>query len=261
MRSLDLLVAWEKNSVQNLISDLKNKPIIYRFFCPSTLDDLLKESFSTAFLAIIDFNFCGNRGFEALMRLKASKPSLPIIFTTAQGSEDICLSAFRLGARDYFSKPFEIEDIARRIELFSKIKKEDGQRINILSKHYTENFPDVSSQIPVIKNMHPGIEKTKRFIDNNYKDSINLSDLSRIACMSRYHFCRSFKSQTGITFKKYLKTVRYRAAKNLLEDPRLSITEICFLVGYKDLTYFEKAFKDIEGICPSIYRKISFLQK
>lgn len=233
-----------------ILSIFKNK---YNIFLPSSFNDLLTKPFLNSSLAVIDCNFLGNRGLEALKSLKTAMPSLPVIFTTSQSTEDLCLNAFRLGARDYFKKPLVTKDILKSIELILRYKKkrEKRGRTNVLLDIYADNILlEATSQ-----NVSPNIEKTKKFIEENYNQPLSLQLLAKIACMSKYHFCRIFKKQVNMTYTKYLNTIRIKEAKRLLNTSLLSITEICFQIGYNDLTYFERVFKKLENCSPSSYRK------
>ena len=64
-----------------------------------------------------------------------------------------------------------------------------------------------------------------------------------------------FKKETGETFLKYLTNYRIQEAKRLLEDNKLSITEISELVGYRTSQYFSQIFIKSVGMRPQEYRR------
>ncbi|HAP6869770.1 TPA: helix-turn-helix transcriptional regulator, partial [Enterococcus faecium] len=64
----------------------------------------------------------------------------------------------------------------------------------------------------------------------------------------------------GINFSKYLKKVRISKAKLFLTETRLTLTEICEKVGYTELGYFSRVFKEETGMTPSQYRKGTFVK-
>ena len=94
------------------------------------------------------------------------------------------------------------------------------------------------------------------YIENNYTKRLYLDEIAKRACLSKYHFCRVFKTLTGQTVMEYVNNVRIEKAKELLRKSFLSITEICFKVGFTNLSNFNRTFKKIEAIAPSKYRKI-----
>ncbi|MDY6863646.1 MAG: AraC family transcriptional regulator [Thermodesulfobacteriota bacterium] len=99
------------------------------------------------------------------------------------------------------------------------------------------------------------IERALIFIEKNLERPITLGEVSREGGMSKFYFSRFFKIATGNTFKKYIITKRLDKAKKLLKDADMDITEICFQLGFNDLSYFSRIFRKKEGITPSAYRK------
>ncbi len=98
------------------------------------------------------------------------------------------------------------------------------------------------------------------FVQENYEKEINLQLLSE-----KYHFSYSYLSaifteKFGINFSKYLKKVRISKAKLFLTETRLTLTEICEKVGYTELGYFSRVFKEETGMTPSQYRKGTFVK-
>ncbi|EFF61753.1 transcriptional regulator, AraC family [Enterococcus faecium PC4.1] len=69
-----------------------------------------------------------------------------------------------------------------------------------------------------------------------------------------------FTEKFGINFSKYLKKVRISKAKLFLTETRLTLTEICEKVGYTELGYFSRVFKEETGMTPSQYRKETFVK-
>ena len=95
-----------------------------------------------------------------------------------------------------------------------------------------------------------------KYIENNYTRKLCLDETEKRARLSKYHFCRVFKTLTGQTVMKYVNNVRIEKAKELLRKSLFSITEICFQVGFANLSNFNRTFKKVSGMAPSEYRKI-----
>lgn len=95
------------------------------------------------------------------------------------------------------------------------------------------------------------------FIDENFTAKINLSLAARKACMSKFHFSRTFKKKIGINYQDYLNKRRVEKAKELLKIKGLSVRETAFSVGYRDITNFERIFKSVAGLTPSSYKNIN----
>ncbi len=99
------------------------------------------------------------------------------------------------------------------------------------------------------------LERTVLFIKNNYMRPITLEEVSRFCGMSKFHFSRVFKAYTGYSFKEYLIKERLKAAKRLLKDQSVNVSEACYSVGFNDLSYFSRTFRKFEGVPPSEYLK------
>ena len=99
------------------------------------------------------------------------------------------------------------------------------------------------------------INAAKAYIESNFHRDISLEEVSRTINISPYYFSRMFKEETGVTFIEYVTEERIKRARQLLEDRRLSIKEVCLESGYSDPNYFSRIFKKAEGVTPTEYRE------
>jgi two-component system response regulator YesN len=72
--------------------------------------------------------------------------------------------------------------------------------------------------------------------------------------ISKYYFIRLFKEYYGLSPMKYLLYVRLNAAKDMLANTDLTISEIAVAVGYVNAPTFSRVFRNNENITPSEYR-------
>lgn len=86
------------------------------------------------------------------------------------------------------------------------------------------------------------------------KAAISMHKLAELFGMSQRNFTRRFRSATNMTPIQYLQSQRLREAKELLQNSNLSIAEIAYRVGYIDVSYFTKLFKQFASITPKEYR-------
>ncbi|MEP7264884.1 MAG: AraC family transcriptional regulator [Bacteroidota bacterium] len=108
-----------------------------------------------------------------------------------------------------------------------------------------------SDQYPKIY-LYKRIVQAKLFIDNHYKEVIDLNNISDEAYFSKFHFIRLFKKVYGKTPHQYLIAVRIENAKVLLKK-EVSVSEVCYAVGFESISSFSGLFKRIVGKTPSIY--------
>jgi AraC family transcriptional regulator len=83
------------------------------------------------------------------------------------------------------------------------------------------------------------------------------SNMADIACLSPCHFNRLFRHATGIPPIQFHYALRLDRAKRLLVGTDLSITEICFEVGYNSLGTFTSRFNQLVGLSPSAFRSLT----
>jgi AraC-like DNA-binding protein len=94
-----------------------------------------------------------------------------------------------------------------------------------------------------------------RYIEENYTTPLTLDEVAKANAMSRFHFSRVFKMKTGLSFKEFLNWTRIEAAKSLMREKEMNVTEACFAVGFNDVSYFTRVFRTLQGVTPSTYRK------
>ena len=92
------------------------------------------------------------------------------------------------------------------------------------------------------------------YIDRNYFEELTLVSLSEKYCVESSYFSRLFKQETGKNLMLYIAEKRIEKAIEYMKDENVNLTEIAFLTGYDDYTYFSKVFKKITGKSPRDYR-------
>ncbi|NIK77095.1 two-component system response regulator YesN [Paenibacillus castaneae] len=100
------------------------------------------------------------------------------------------------------------------------------------------------------------VEKIIDYINSRYTEDILLSSIAKNFNMSIGYLSTLIKKETGATYSDYIMNKRLGMAKDLLNDPSLSVHDIVQRVGYKDYFHFNKLFKKHFGITPSKYRKL-----
>jgi len=93
------------------------------------------------------------------------------------------------------------------------------------------------------------------FLREHYRDQFTLGQVARSANYSPYHFIRIFKGETGKTPFEYLLEVKIEKAREMLLSQNMTVTEVCFLCGFNNLSHFTAVFKKKVGMTPSEYRK------
>lgn len=94
------------------------------------------------------------------------------------------------------------------------------------------------------------------YINNHYREELSLEDVARFAGFSRYYFSRSFKRQTGYSFKDYLCQKRLQVAMDLLIRTNRSMRDVAIESGFGSVATFNRVFREKKGCTPTQYRAI-----
>lgn len=98
------------------------------------------------------------------------------------------------------------------------------------------------------------VRQAAAYIDENYFEDLNLSLLAERFRMESSYFSRMFRQELGENPIFYITRKRIEKAQNLIAHTDTNLTEIAFLVGYNDYSYFNRVFKKSVGMSPREYR-------
>ncbi len=138
------------------------------------------------------------------------------------------------------------DDLAREaylLMLFSRLI----QNHDMLSKKVIANGTNVYST-----NVY--VELAIEYIQNMYKNGVNVSDIAEYIGISRTYLNHAFQKELGLSVQKFLIDYRMHKAADLLVSTSLSVKEIAGQVGYNDALTFSKAFKKKFEAAPQNYR-------
>jgi AraC family transcriptional regulator len=99
------------------------------------------------------------------------------------------------------------------------------------------------------------IERGLAFIEQHLGEEITPADVARHAGISQWHFQRIFKSLTNETLKTYVRSRRFAAALEMLEQSDTPLIQIALASGFGTQESFTRAFKKAFGVTPGAYRK------
>lgn len=174
--------------------------------------------------------------------------------------------------RGLLSLPTVIKLPAERINLRDLVPKLEILLTSTVSSswEYSLNILDIQTslqiitlelfaQYPTIQLSEPvetqRIEPAINYMNQYYKESIKLSQLANLCCMSPNYFHKIFRNTLNITPANYLTLLRMNAALQLLTDRQQTIKSIAYELGFTDNAYFCRSFKKYYGISPKEYQK------
>lgn len=99
------------------------------------------------------------------------------------------------------------------------------------------------------------VNKVFRYILDNFRKDISLSELASLSSMTPPAFCNYFKKHTKKTYTQFLNEVRIGHACKLIMEKNLSISQICSDSGFNNISNFNRQFKKITKTNPTDYKK------
>lgn len=210
-----------------------NLPHVFKSDVGSTKKSLMLTLFFTK-------NAFGDQFFE-LEELRA----LRSFFKKSENGFKAASGASDLGA--LFQTLKKSSKFDRFITLLHVVKHLSKARTKPLSSFvYEKKYTDLEG-----KRMQDVMEHTM----NHYQQHISLEDISRIAAMTKNAFCKYFKKRTNKTYFQFLSELRIENASKLLRsNHELSVAEIAYQCGFRNLSNFNRQFLSIKKQTPSKYR-------
>lgn len=100
------------------------------------------------------------------------------------------------------------------------------------------------------------IYKIKDIIEQNINDDeFGIQKLCKAIGLSRSQLHNKIKAETGLSTSIYVRSIRLKKARRLLEQTELNISEVAYAVGFKDPSYFSRLFTEKFKVSPSSYKK------
>ena len=100
----------------------------------------------------------------------------------------------------------------------------------------------------------PVIRQLQLWMESNAEADLTVKALALQTGLTERSLHRKFSNSTGLSINRYVQELRVEKAKGLLELTVLSISEVCWSVGYQDVSAFNRLFKSISGISAGEYR-------
>ena len=164
-----------------------------------------------------------------------------------------CIVNFR-NIRDRIS--FYLQNMLREIE-----QKAPGYEticqdlMEVLVIHLTRQTDFSTTMEPIRKSSSRLCATVRRYIDEHFKENINLDMLAQLTHSSKYYMVHAFSEEYGISPINYMISRRIEESRYLLQETDMSMSQIARILGFSSASYFSQSFRRAEGISPIAYRK------
>jgi len=172
---------------------------------------------------------------------------IPIILLTAKATEESKIAGLEIGADDYLTKPFNTD------ELILKVKNIIDSRVKIREKIRLELLKE-SPKIEAQSADEQFLLRVKDAILRHLNDEqLSVEKLADEIGISRSQLYRKVIALTGVSMNELIRNFRLQKAAQLLSQKWGPVSQIAFEVGFSNLSYFTKCFKEQFGTTPSEY--------
>ena len=152
----------------------------------------------------------------------------------------------------------EQTELVREMESLVEMADKMVERLDarLLCEIQMEIVDNIASELKndITGSIKDVVRQAVEYIGQNYFEELTLASLSEKYSVESSYFSRLFKQETGKNLMLYIAEKRIEKAIEYMKDESVNLTEIAFLTGYDDYTYFSKVFKKIMGKSPRDYR-------
>jgi len=198
-------------------------------------------------------------GLDVCKALKndARTSHIPIVLLTAKADVESRLAGLRRGADAYLAKPFVEEELRITVANLLEIRRKLQEKYRAADFGLPAAEP-AEAQAPgsVFDLEDAFLQKTIALIDENLDDAeFGNAELSRNMLMSESQLHRKIKALTNLSLSVFIRSIRLRRGRALLQTSDLAVSEIAYAVGFTDPAYFSRTFSTEFGIAPTAIRK------
>ena len=188
-------------------------------------------------------------GFQFCAEIKKDKRTshIPVILLTAKASGESKIEGLETGADDYLTKPFDTRELKVRINNLIEQRRR-------LQEKFRREITVSPRDIAVTSIDEQLVQRAINVIEKNISDpNFDTSTMAKEVGVSRMLLNTKLKALTGLTTGEFIRTLRLKRAVQLLKQSYGNVTEVAYEVGFQNLSYFAKAFREQFGQSPSHY--------
>ena len=198
-------------------------------------------------LIISDVMMPGMDGYELCRKIKTDIEisHIPVILLTARAANEDKLEGLELGADDYIVKPFEAKEL--KLHISNMLAQRKRMRERFVRELYIK-----PKDITITSYDEQFLNKLIGIVEKRLDDpDLDVKKLSREIGISHTHLIRKLEALINMTPVAFIRLLRLRRAKELLEKNFGNITQVAYEVGFNSVSYFSKCYRKQFGTPPS----------
>ena len=188
-------------------------------------------------ILITDICMPGQNGLNMLAGLRSEFPDLQVTVLTGYRDFAYAQEAIRLGVTRFLLKPSRMAEINEALEVMTARLLADEAK--------NREDPNTGSFV---------VNQALAYMNEHYAEKLTLQELAEQCYVSQWHLSKLLNKYTEQSFYDILNGIRINAAKELLRDPALRVSDVGMKVGYADPAHFARTFKKLTGQSANEYR-------
>ncbi|MNL11988.1 Exoenzyme S synthesis regulatory protein ExsA [compost metagenome] len=178
------------------------------------------------------------KSFLSSSEVKVSKPEGEI--KTGVYPMNACLVAFAHSMKPYF---------------FNDSVVHPGQlRLKIMELLYDVAECNRNMFLQILQLHEPVRTDIRNVVEQHYASPVSVSELAYLSGRSLSSFKRDFQNIYNVAPATWIREKRLEKAKDMLETTALSVSDVCYSLGFENVSHFSRIYKEFHGQAPSISR-------
>ncbi|HWB92237.1 MAG TPA: two-component regulator propeller domain-containing protein, partial [Puia sp.] len=179
---------------------------------------------------------------------------VPVILLTAKSSVESRIEGLRYGADIYMTKPFNNEVLIASIDNLLKSRRRLFEKIAGISGKAA--FRDEPESLVATSKDEEFLKDVIKLVEDKMTDPhFNIDEVATGIGMGRTTFYKKLKSLTSLSPVEFVRELRLKHSKQLLDTGIYNISEAGYMAGFNSLAYFSTCFKEKYAVSPSVYLK------
>jgi signal transduction histidine kinase/ligand-binding sensor domain-containing protein/AraC-like DNA-binding protein/FixJ family two-component response regulator len=245
-----LLIVEDNVGLQNFIKDIFIDK--YNIFVADNGEQGLTMAENNAIdLIISDVSMPIMDGFELCEKIKTTliTSHIPVILLTAKTSQTHQEKGYSIGANAYITKPFNATLLETRVDNLLQTRSS-------LIRKFKKDIILKPSELTITSTDELFLQKAIKVVEENITNpDFNTNFFIELMGMSRTVLYTKLKALTGQNLSTFIRIIKLKRAGQLIAQTDMSISQVAYEVGFNDLKYFRKCFKDFFKQLPSKYRE------
>lgn len=194
-------------------------------------------------------------GYSVLSNLRqdSSTAAIPFIFLTAKVTMTDLRRGMALGADDYLTKPCTVDQFLSAVN--TRLERQEVlKRWYCEGPHFDQDGTEAANAPASIFPHTPKLAQVFQFIEQHYHQALSLTDVAQAVGYSPAYLTNLVQTETGRTVKRWIIDRRMAQARWLLATTDQPVNQIASAVGYGDVSYFTRQFRQVHEMSPQAWR-------